>query len=175
MNYSCELSSLSSVYSRGTPLSRGTKFFDHSYLLPVPGSKLKKNCTYFVYSEYFGFYVLRILRVLLRILRVLPVFRGSALRTDTGIAAFGVRYCWWKLPGTCTVSYTHLRAHETREDLVCRLLLEKKKKKKIQVLAVFHALVLRVLYCKYSQYQNNLNTRYYAQYTRITKYTVSIS
>ena len=27
------------------------------------------------------------------------------------------------------VSYTHLRAHETREDLVCRLLLEKKKKK----------------------------------------------
>src|SRR5450756_1183781 len=28
----------------------------------------------------------------------------------------------------CTpVSYTHLRAHETRHDLVCRLLLEKKK------------------------------------------------
>ena len=27
-----------------------------------------------------------------------------------------------------SVSYTHLRAHETREDLVCRLLLEKKKK-----------------------------------------------
>src|SRR5450759_1711573 len=29
------------------------------------------------------------------------------------------------------VSYTHLRAHETRHDLVCRLLLEKKKKKYI--------------------------------------------
>src|SRR5450756_669605 len=29
--------------------------------------------------------------------------------------------------GTDTVSYTHLRAHETRHDLVCRLLLEKKK------------------------------------------------
>src|SRR5450756_2506191 len=28
------------------------------------------------------------------------------------------------------LSYTHLRAHETRHDLVCRLLLEKKKKKK---------------------------------------------
>ena len=28
-----------------------------------------------------------------------------------------------------TVSYTHLRAHETVLDLVCRLLLEKKKKK----------------------------------------------
>src|SRR5674536_382014 len=31
------------------------------------------------------------------------------------------------LPGA--VSYTHLRAHETPEHLVCRLLLEKKKKK----------------------------------------------
>src|SRR5665811_2448502 len=30
----------------------------------------------------------------------------------------------------CSVSYTHLRAHETVLDLVCRLLLEKKKKKK---------------------------------------------
>eukprot|EP00658_Telonema_sp_P-2_P049560 TRINITY_DN376_c0_g1_i2.p1 TRINITY_DN376_c0_g1~~TRINITY_DN376_c0_g1_i2.p1 ORF type:complete len:107 (+),score=29.94 TRINITY_DN376_c0_g1_i2:612-932(+) len=30
------------------------------------------------------------------------------------------------------VSYTHLRAHETPEHLVCRLLLEKKKKKKIR-------------------------------------------
>ena len=28
-----------------------------------------------------------------------------------------------------TVSYTHLRAHETDSYLVCRLLLEKKKKK----------------------------------------------
>ena len=27
-----------------------------------------------------------------------------------------------------SVSYTHLRAHETRHDLVCRLLLEKKKR-----------------------------------------------
>src|SRR5450756_1927678 len=31
-----------------------------------------------------------------------------------------------------TVSYTHLRAHETRHDLVCRLLLEKKKNKVIK-------------------------------------------
>src|SRR5659263_561226 len=29
--------------------------------------------------------------------------------------------------GLAPVSYTHLRAHETRHDLVCRLLLEKKK------------------------------------------------
>src|SRR5450756_108947 len=31
------------------------------------------------------------------------------------------------LSGEEAVSYTHLRAHETRHDLVCRLLLEKKK------------------------------------------------
>src|SRR5450756_1680759 len=30
-------------------------------------------------------------------------------------------------PSIESVSYTHLRAHETRHDLVCRLLLEKKK------------------------------------------------
>src|SRR5678816_3378206 len=30
-------------------------------------------------------------------------------------------------PGNGPVSYTHLRAHETPEHLVCRLLLEKKK------------------------------------------------
>ena len=29
-----------------------------------------------------------------------------------------------------SVSYTHLRAHETKANLVCRLLLEKKKNKK---------------------------------------------
>ena len=34
--------------------------------------------------------------------------------------------------GTNTVSYTHLRAHETPEHLVCRLLLEKKKNKNTQ-------------------------------------------
>src|SRR5660398_172143 len=30
--------------------------------------------------------------------------------------------------GSTPVSYTHLRAHETKANLVCRLLLEKKKK-----------------------------------------------
>src|SRR5450756_3226554 len=34
------------------------------------------------------------------------------------------------LSSPAPVSYTHLRAHETRHDLVCRLLLEKKKKRK---------------------------------------------
>ena len=36
------------------------------------------------------------------------------------------RYCGY-LGRVMPVSYTHLRAHETRHDLVCRLLLEKKK------------------------------------------------
>src|SRR5450759_394252 len=38
-----------------------------------------------------------------------------------------IRSSYW------AVSYTHLRAHETRHDLVCRLLLEKKKKKNIKI------------------------------------------
>src|SRR5450756_496241 len=34
------------------------------------------------------------------------------------------------------VSYTHLRAHETRHDLVCRLLLEKKKKTRLRIATI---------------------------------------
>ena len=41
-----------------------------------------------------------------------PISLTVAGRTDAGVP----------------VSYTHLRAHETEADLVCRLLLEKKKK-----------------------------------------------
>ena len=36
---------------------------------------------------------------------------------------------YWYAKGQGAVSYTHLRAHETGRNLVCRLLLEKKKKK----------------------------------------------
>ena len=36
------------------------------------------------------------------------------------------------------VSYTHLRAHETRSNLVCRLLLEKKKKSFSDCLSHLH-------------------------------------
>src|SRR5678815_3092065 len=40
------------------------------------------------------------------------------------------RYTGYQIDGGfAAVSYTHLRAHETPEHLVCRLLLEKKKKK----------------------------------------------
>ena len=38
-----------------------------------------------------------------------------------------------RLPKLGTVSYTHLRAHETVLDLVCRLLLEKKKNNKLHI------------------------------------------
>ena len=38
--------------------------------------------------------------------------------------------------GVTSVSYTHLRAHETVLDLVCRLLLEKKKYQIANVLSV---------------------------------------
>ena len=36
------------------------------------------------------------------------------------------------------VSYTHLRAHETGRNLVCRLLLEKKKKKETHQRTTVH-------------------------------------
>src|SRR5664280_3397104 len=42
----------------------------------------------------------------------------------TGVNQSGRQGC---AHGSSTVSYTHLRAHETVLDLVCRLLLEKKK------------------------------------------------
>ena len=53
------------------------------------------------------------------------VFRHRA--HDDGELGIGL----FKFLGFChdPVSYTHLRAHETVLDLVCRLLLEKKKKK----------------------------------------------
>src|SRR5450756_2950693 len=51
--------------------------------------------------------------------------RGRTRGQDPGVAR---RTCPVR-PRVLPVSYTHLRAHETRHDLVCRLLLEKKKKK----------------------------------------------
>ena len=48
------------------------------------------------------------------------VFIGLAAAAVIGVA------------GAMSVSYTHLRAHETVLDLVCRLLLEKKKNNKVR-------------------------------------------
>ena len=47
----------------------------------------------------------------------------ESLAFGTGNFTIGL---WIKANGTSPVSYTHLRAHETPEHLVCRLLLEKK-------------------------------------------------
>src|SRR5665648_1151575 len=47
---------------------------------------------------------------------------------DFGIKGIFTAHDLWKksdLGNSTAVSYTHLRAHETRHDLVCRLLLEK--------------------------------------------------
>src|SRR5665648_404216 len=60
------------------------------------------------------------------------VVGGSPSPRAGGWAVRGVRGASDGLAGRRTlpapVSYTHLRAHETRHDLVCRLLLEKKQK-----------------------------------------------
>eukprot|EP00658_Telonema_sp_P-2_P077581 TRINITY_DN7048_c0_g1_i1.p1 TRINITY_DN7048_c0_g1~~TRINITY_DN7048_c0_g1_i1.p1 ORF type:complete len:100 (+),score=2.40 TRINITY_DN7048_c0_g1_i1:206-505(+) len=72
---------------------------------------------------------------------------GSPQRWDlSGNTGFGSRQGWVQLsslPESFTflkmtrslspVSYTHLRAHETPEHLVCRLLLEKKKTKTVKI------------------------------------------
>src|SRR5450756_2276213 len=60
--------------------------------------------------------------------------RLSVLRNNNGGGKFtGVivgKTCHARVEDVGAVSYTHLRAHETRHDLVCRLLLEKKKTRK---------------------------------------------
>src|SRR5450756_3176331 len=57
-------------------------------------------------------------------LTIVVVDDGSGDRTSEIARSRGVHVV--TLPFN-PVSYTHLRAHETRHDLVCRLLLEKKK------------------------------------------------
>src|SRR5450759_603333 len=47
-------------------------------------------------------------------------------RCDSCVADRGSRAAAGDASDWVPVSYTHLRAHETRHDLVCRLLLEKK-------------------------------------------------
>ena len=46
---------------------------------------------------------------------IIRIYEANVVPTTEGLRTF------------FTVSYTHLRAHETVLDLVCRLLLEKKK------------------------------------------------
>ena len=54
--------------------------------------------------------------------------RGAAVFAATVVLVVGSREARPRTePGIAAVSYTHLRAHETVLDLVCRLLLEKNK------------------------------------------------
>ena len=67
---------------------------------------------------------------------------SRALRIRVSMSAIGsvidISHLYYQLDLT-TVSYTHLRAHETVLDLVCRLLLEKKKTERVQGrLVAFH-------------------------------------
>ncbi len=50
------------------------------------------------------------------------IFEDMSISADTADVVLAIGG-----DGTIPVSYTHLRAHETPEHLVCRLLLEKKK------------------------------------------------
>src|SRR5450759_5747765 len=56
-------------------------------------------------------------------------FKGTGEVITYTIVHTGAKDYTKLTPYILAVSYTHLRAHETRHDLVCRLLLEKKKKK----------------------------------------------
>ena len=56
--------------------------------------------------------------------RIPEQYTHPLLMARLGTAVFAYNS---ELNDTCPVSYTHLRAHETPEHLVCRLLLEKKK------------------------------------------------
>ena len=53
----------------------------------------------------------------------------------------GVRFCLDHIEYVSPVSYTHLRAHETVLDLVCRLLLEKKNQHTKHIIIIFQVLI----------------------------------
>src|SRR5665811_2481087 len=72
----------------------------------------------------------------MEVLKVESLEHGDALRTLTAVGeeeeslAYRLLNGKKRLVNLDPVSYTHLRAHETVLDLVCRLLLEKKKQTK---------------------------------------------
>ena len=62
--------------------------------------------------------------ILFSALVMAPSYAGEMAVTGGATATYSIG---GDTQGSGTVSYTHLRAHETPEHLVCRLLLEKKK------------------------------------------------
>ena len=74
-----------------------------------------------------------------------PIVREIQERTGAPLGEVPVGDPWTtRLP--TPVSYTHLRAHETVLDLVCRLLLEKKKQSQLKALHSLSVLQSRQLY-----------------------------
>ena len=61
-------------------------------------------------------------------------FEAAKQPLITGLDQAGLVYDVSIYPGS--VSYTHLRAHETGRNLVCRLLLEKKKQNKLSLIHI---------------------------------------
>ena len=74
--------------------------------------------------------------------------RGHSLklrkkRCQRDLRLYFFRKEWWHcgtlwMSSVCPVSYTHLRAHETGRNLVCRLLLEKKRSQVVHKLSLIH-------------------------------------
>ena len=62
----------------------------------------------------------------------------TARRDDLLAEIRGTQQLQADLAEAAAVSYTHLRAHETVLDLVCRLLLEKKKQQKANTKSIEH-------------------------------------
>eukprot|EP00825_Cyclidium_porcatum_P036081 TRINITY_DN37940_c0_g1_i1.p3 TRINITY_DN37940_c0_g1~~TRINITY_DN37940_c0_g1_i1.p3 ORF type:complete len:107 (-),score=2.21 TRINITY_DN37940_c0_g1_i1:27-347(-) len=91
------------------------------------------------YLGAFFFIFISLLSSLMFLLFILLVFTIAVflLLFLTSTEIFFFRHSHWFF----AVSYTHLRAHETRHDLVCRLLLEKKK--------IIHYMLLLSLYYLY--------------------------
>ena len=62
------------------------------------------------------------------------------------------------------VSYTHLRAHETVLDLVCRLLLEKKKRVSSHIVrhsaTSLTSIAMYIIVCDYIEYKTASNTNH---------------
>src|SRR5665648_1184506 len=105
-----------------------SNFFVERFLLPVLNGLILNRCTH-LFRNCLNHYIL-VHQFLFR-LRQLHTDRHSASNINLRPNNFFHRKFGCDRRGTwIPVSYTHLRAHETRHDLVCRLLLEKKKNNK---------------------------------------------
>src|SRR5450759_4921848 len=108
--------------ARNAPLRRRGGALDPDRLVPRSRRALRATAVYAAL-------------VVLSLFILLPIgwMLTAALKPDTAtIFTFPpefipTEYWRWENFVDAPVSYTHLRAHETRHDLVCRLLLEKKK------------------------------------------------